>query len=280
MATTVLRSEFRQTDSETTLAPHPATKVEELPNELLFIIFRLLSPRDQEAAICVCRKWKEVGETPSLKMVREFRFGKSKWKRYFGDIGVEPPFPANIAEILNSPCLFWPNKRVRDTHLLVLIPNTVDGRPFHLNSLSELIKRPKTGHKTEYDYYSDYVKDELGTKSAPSHWALMTRDVIPGSRSKTYDDQKRLVASHAQRSGIPYALPLALDAATALLMHHVETGERLYSNKPLTYTRCQENVNQNQWSAAIGGFSSVGLDVYYDSYIVYDFSGVGGFRKL
>jgi hypothetical protein len=206
-------------------------------------------------------------------------FGKAKWEKYFGDIGVEPPLPSNIEEILNSPCIFWSGKKVRDTHLLVLVPEKVNGRAFHLDSLAELIKSPKSGHKTEYRYYGSDVKKDLGTKSLGSHWALMTKDVIPESRNKTYDNQKALVQKHAQSSKIPYEPPKALEAATAILMHHVETGERLYGDNPLTYTRCQEKVNNNQWPAAIGDFSSGGLRVS-DFYWNGDLYGVGCVRKL
>jgi hypothetical protein len=187
-------------------------------------------------------------------------FGKAKWAKYFGDIGVEPPLPPNIEEILGIPCIFWPDKKVRDTHLLVLIPQTVNGKAFHLDSLAELIQSPKSGHKTEYSYYWDKIKKELGTKSLGSHWVLMTRDVIPESRSKTCEDQKALVQKHAQSSKIPYELPKALEAATAILAHHVETGERLYGDNPATWTRCQERVSDG-WPVAIGGFSSGGLSV-------------------
>ena len=102
--------------------------------------------------------------------------------------------------------------------------------------------------------------------------------MIPGSRSKSYTDQKKLVATHAQKSGIPYTLPHALDVTTAILMHYVETGERLYNDNPFTYTRCHESVTNNQWPVAIGGFSSGGLDVnnnWNDNN-----NGVGSLRKF
>ena len=210
--------------------------------------------------------------------VPEMAFGKAKWNQYFGDIGTEPPLPHNIEQILNRACIFYPGKKVRDTHLLVLIPQAVNGKAFCLDSLKELIKSPKTGSKTDYRYYDGSVKNELGAKSTSSHWALMTRDVIPNSRSKTYDDQKTLVASHASRSGIPYELPTALDAATAILMEHVQKGNRLYSDDPYTYTRCQEKVNKTQWPVAIGSFSSGGLDVSSD--LGYGRIGVGCVQKF
>ncbi len=215
-------------------------------------------------------------------------FGKEEWAKYFGDIGVEPPLPKNIDQILNSSCTFWPDKKVKDTHLLVLIPNAVNGRPFHLNSLSELIKNPMTGHKTQYRNYDDYVRKELGEKSFPPHWVLMTRDVIPDSRNKAYEDQKTLVQRHTQQSGIPYELPTALEAATAILMEYVKTGNPLYTDDKLgkqwTYTRCIEKVNQNQWPAAIGGFASGGLYVsrsyHWGDYYSTAALGVAGSSRL
>ena len=108
-------------------------------------------------------------------------FGKKEWEKYFGDIGEEPPLPANIERILNEPCSFWPGKKVKETHLLVLIPNEVNGKPFTMNYLGKLIQRPKSGHSTKYMDYSNHAKEAVGDKSYPSHWVLMTRNIIPGS---------------------------------------------------------------------------------------------------
>ena len=221
-----------------------------------------------------------------------FEFGKSQWGTCFGDIGAEPPLPDNIREILDSPCVFWPDKKVRETHVLVLIPNTINGNPFDLNYLSELINKPKAGYETQYRFYDNYVKKDLGAKSYPSHWVLMTRDLIPGSQNKSYKDIKAHIQSHAQQSKIPYELPTALEAATTILMEHVKTGEKLYSGDDRllypflrryngSFTVCQEKVNDNQWPVAIGGFSSGGLGVKHDGYWcdAYD-GGVGCVRKF
>jgi len=55
-------------------------------------------------------------------------FGAADWKKYFGDVGVEPPLPANIDAILNGPCPIWSGKKVKETHLLMLVPSTVNGK--------------------------------------------------------------------------------------------------------------------------------------------------------
>ena len=201
-------------------------------------------------------------------------FGKAEWGKYFGDIGIEPPLPANIENILNEPCSFWPDKKVKETHLLVLIPNTVNGKPFTLNYLEELIQKPKSGHATKYRYYSDYAKEAVGDKSYSSHWLLMTRDIIPGSRGKTRKECSDMIASHRDKTGIPYELPNLLEATASILMHYVKTGERLYPYDPWAGTFSQD-VDKYNNPLGVGGFAAGGLSVplYFDL-------GVAGCRKF
>ena len=205
------------------------------------------------------------------------RFGKTQWATYFGDVGKEPALPENIDEILNSPCPFYgdENVKVKDTHMLVLVPATVNGESLTLNKLQEFIKKPqKKGHATDYDYYSNWVKDEHGgTQVGQSHWVLMTRDVLPDSRNQTYDNQKKLVNQHEG-----YRLPGSLEAAVCILMEHVSSGSKLFGERPLTYTRCTETVN-GQYPVVVGGFGPDGLFVN-DSHFDDDYYGVAALREF
>ena len=207
--------------------------------------------------------------------------GEAEWKHYFGDVGSAPDLPSDMATILDSPCPFWPEKLVKDTHLLVLIPATVGGVPFTLNWLGELIQHPNHGgRKTEYRYYNERVKAQMGAESPlRSYWLLMTRDVLPDSRSKTYEAQKVMVAAHAGRVGLPYELPHALEAATAILTHHAREGERLFGDDPWTYTRCPGVVDDRD-PAVVGGFGSSGLIVYPNIRFDFDIIGVACCRKF
>jgi len=221
--------------------------------------------------------------SPKIVMVQkdfdpeELAFGKADWERFFGDVGAVPDIPEGMAEILKAPCPFNPEKQVKDTHMLVLIPQTVDGKPFTLNLLQELIQKHKEKEASRFEIYSDQVKNELGDKQCEeAHWILMTKDVIPGSRNKTYDEQKQLVKE--KREGV-YELPSAIEAAASILMHYFKTNEHLYGQHPWTYTRCQETVIENQWPVAIGGFSPGGLDVHY-YWSDYDFYGVAAAWKF
>ena len=203
-------------------------------------------------------------------------FGKQKWEEYFGDVGVEPALPPNILEILSSPCPFWPGKKVQETHLLVLIPEKVNGTPLTLKSLGELVQHNLKGTSSKY---SGFVIGEYTDSPNPStHWTLMTRDVLPESRNKNYETQKNLVAQYAQKANIPYQVPSVLDATTCIFMEHVHSGIRLYSDDPWTYTRCQEKFNKN-WQLVVGGFAPAGLCLNSHGYDLTSV-GVAALRKF
>ena len=195
----------------------------------------------------------------------EVAFGKAKWDQYFGDVGDVPPLPQCIADILNAPCPFYSEKQVRDTHMLVLIPKTVNNKPFTLNLLKELIEAHKEKKAFKIAYYSDFVKAELGeTQPERAHWILMTKKVVPESLSKTYEEQKKLVQD---KGAGDYNLPSAIEAAASILMHYFETNEVFYvqdlGTNVSTYTRCQETITRDNYSypVAIGGYSRKGLIV-------------------
>src|SRR3981189_1843179 len=99
-----------------------------LHKDIRLEIFSFLAIKDLETCSVVSRAWKSLANDSTLwgRIIRrEIAFGKAMWAKYFGDSGIEPPLPSTIPEILNSRCPFWPDKKVRQTHLLVLIPETV-----------------------------------------------------------------------------------------------------------------------------------------------------------
>ena len=224
---------------------------------------------------------RQIGETTTDYDGGLSKRAKGLWQRYFGEVSAAPPLPDDIVQIMESPCPFWKGKQVKDTHLLALIPSRVGGQPLTLDYLGELIKSPKGGGPaTQYAYYWDEARKAIGNQSPErSYWVLMTRDVLDGSRSKSYQDQCALVADHASRTGLPYEVPGALEAAVVVLLHHVRSGERLYSDEPSTYTRCRESVSNRP--LVVGGFSSGGLDVYDFSPFFYGYHyGVSALRKF
>jgi hypothetical protein len=186
-----------------------------------------------------------TASTTATASMPSMAIGPKEWAKYFGEVGAAPPLPADIDEILESQCPFWPDKKVKDTHLLVLVPAKVDGQPFTLDLLERLIEDgPKEGgNKTDINCANN-VKAELDNQPlSASYWVLMTREVLKGSSGETYDDQKGLVATHDH-----YEIPSVLEAATAIFLHRTCPGDRLYAGKSLhtfhTFTtRCRGGGN-------------------------------------
>jgi hypothetical protein len=205
----------------------------------------------------------------------ENAFGAIAWRFFFGDVGVEPPLPADIADLLKSPCPFWPGKRIEETHTLVLVPATVNGKPLTLDSLGEMIERPRNGgNATRYSYYWEDARKQLGQTPAPAaHWVLMTTDVLPNTRKKTYEAQ----AAEVKKYG-GYEVPSLLEGAVAILMGYIKAGTCWYGQTPLTYTRCQEKVEGYQM--ALGGHGASGLFVGNDLVGEFEHLGVGALRQF
>lgn len=170
-----------------------------------------------------------IKETSKGVIRGEVRFGAAEWKKYFGDVGVEPPLPENVTEIDNAPCPFSndPQVKVKDTHMWVLIPAYIHRGwfglkiPLTLNTLLKIIRAPLVGENKAG--FNDIILEEYGDMAPEaSYWALMTRDVIPGSKRKSFDEQKALITSHAG-----YVVPGVLAVAVCLSVEYAISSTRL-----------------------------------------------------
>jgi tetratricopeptide (TPR) repeat protein len=201
-------------------------------------------------------------------------FGRGKWLKFFGKVAIEPPLPLDIQEILSGPCPIFPGKRVIETHFLTLIPEGMT-----LERLEALTLNPREGNKMGFRYKDDTTwAQHSKTPSGRAHWVLMTNDVIPGSRGKSWKDQQALAAKF---KGQGYELLSGIEAATCVLLEYVQTGRRFYTTDPYTFTRCieQVKVGSSQWPLAIGGFAPGGVVV--NAHVGYRGNrGVGVARKF
>ena len=204
------------------------------------------------------------------------------WERYFGEVGVAPPLPADIEEIMNSPCpffsTFWKKKQIKETHLLALIPSHVAGKPLTLDYLGELIQSPKGGgHGNKYRNYDEVPKAIRSQSPDSSYWVLMTRDVLPGSRDKSYTAQCALAAFHQG-----YTVPGALETAVVVSLHHVRSGERLDRaglSLRATFTRCREK-DKDGYPVVVAMASWV-LNFVPHNGVLDDYNvGIAGLRKF
>lgn len=167
-----------------------------LPEEAFFKILSYLNENELGRSSLVSKEWKRIASDEALwkPLYPKIAFGKEKWATHFGVIGEEPPLPPNIHQILKSRPRFLNGKSVEETHMLVLIPSSINGKPLTLNSIGDLVESPLQGHKTGYRYIWSEMFTEHGEKSVnASYWVLMSKDVLPKSRNKNYSAQQELV---------------------------------------------------------------------------------------
>ena len=222
----------------------------------------------------ISKNYREIANNPALwsKLVPESAFGKAQWEKCIGDVGIEPKLPDGIHKILGSPCPIWRGKKVKDTHMLTLIPRSVNGDPLTLNALRELVWSPKKGLPTCIECANPSISAEhFSTPVLASHWVLMTKDVLPRSRSTSFLAQQALVAQLPVEASAPYQVPNLLDVVTVMFMRYVSSGECLLGRDPWTYTRCQESAHGHPILA--GGSAPSGLNVNH--YFDYDYDSVG-----
>jgi MoxR-like ATPase len=212
--------------------------------------------------------------SPSLAAVkRELGknfLGPEEWKAQGIDVGTVPPIPASITKaLLNSECPLHPGQKIKDTHVLMLVPKTVNGEPYTPLKLDELCAgRKGSGDKLIYDG-ADWAKEWQEREwakvpQAASEWVLIPkRDPDPkGSpdkhfRSKNIAAQKGVHDSHYKE----YREVKTLELMTMAVLYYLTHKERLLSD---CYLRCEE-PNASGGRVCVGPFIADGLRVFDDS---------------
>ena len=122
----------------------------------------------------------------------------------------------------------------------------------------ELVDAANELDQEGYRFILDDAK-KLGSHEK-ARWILMKKDVIDGSRNKSFAEQQKMVDEQGQKK---YQVPGVLDVIVCAMTEYARSQgkTRLFSNDPCTYTRCQENIRSFQMVA--GGFvAPAGLRVY------------------
>lgn len=250
-----------------------------LPLEISLKIFSKLQPIHLGRCSLVNKQWQALANYESLWKAMGIpanAFGPRQWEKYFGLIVDAPPLPLNIHKILKSQCPFWKKgKRVEDTHLLVLIPGSINGEPLTLKTFGKRVKLkfPELG-QNGYRFIWDAAKSKC-RGNGKSYWVLMTKFVLPGSIGKRAYPQQVQVEKDGQGN---YKVPKALDVVVCAISRYARTNKktRLFSNK--TYARCKDKARG--YRLCVGDFAPDGLQVV-SSYHYDDVSiGVVGSRKL
>jgi hypothetical protein len=199
--------------------------------------------------------------------------------------------PNQIHQIMESESPLQANGgRVSDDHVLYYDP------PGTLNELAARVGAyGKTALKEKdeklypeenplrFKYFWNEAHQQYGDVWSEGGWILISKDVLEGSRDKTYAEQVEMIQSLSEKSFANYEVPTLRAAIAATFLHKVATNENLFRSKaddrkPVSYTCVQEKTNDLH--LIVGGFSPCGLYVRDSSRFVNATFGVAALRKL
>lgn len=216
-----------------------------LPNEIILNILSFLEYNDLEITGKVSSVWKVLSEilirkAASLK-TRRLAFGRNAWK-LIGDSGVEPPLSRKIDEIMNRTCPFWPEKKISETHMLVLLPKTMNRKTMTFNQLNELELETKDNRNISIST-TDTIKNLFGSVPIEnSRWVLISKEIIPGTLNENYCVQVKKIDDIAKKTGLPYSMPSFLETVLCTVSDLVKPDESysLFGGlEKYQFTRCK-----------------------------------------
>jgi hypothetical protein len=251
--------------------------VSALPKEIALEIFSYFNFTTLGKISCVSKRWKLLANEPlpwKKAFYREIAFGNDKWAKYFGEGIVKDedcteefsslPLNEFIDNCKKFKALF-PEKNAKNTLMLVRLPKTLNGQ-LTLNSLGKLAKNyfDDIVAPTGYRHVRASIPKNLLDKSIDkSRWVLMTTDILPTTKHKTYNEQQLIINDLAQIGLHGYRPPTALEATTCVLAQYFNSKKLLFSDKS---TRCSDEFKlEEQYSpvqsVAVGYFSNNGLEI-------------------
>ena len=192
--------------------------------------------------------------------------GADAWRSQGIEVGEVPRLPASITkELLESECPLHPEEKIKDTHLLVLVPKTVNGEPYTPLKLDELCATRKgSGDKLIHDGqdWATQWKSHAWASApqATSEWVLLPKS-DPDPRkvaSERHFRSKRIAQQDEVHKLYPeYREVKTVELMTAVLLNDLVNKERLLPG----YLRCEE-PNASGGRVCVGCFFAFGLWVY------------------
>jgi hypothetical protein len=189
--------------------------------------------------------------------------GAEAWRKQGIDVGAEPALPATITEeLLNSACPLHPGEKIKDTHLLVLVPKTVNVEPYTALKLDELCATRKgSGWSLINDGFRSWKEQPWASQQQiQSEWVLIPKsDPDPEKVSADKHFRSKNIAAqqnvHDEHYG-EYREVKTLELMTAVLLCDLTNKERLVPD----YLRCEEPVASGG-RVCVGSFVANGLGV-------------------
>lgn len=262
-----------------------SSKEFQVPAELIEEIFSFLTGPGLTCCAQTNKEWYKIASQERLwkGIVEQYAIGDKKWKS-IADIGKSDPIPKEMLKILKQPCPFFKGKQLGQTHMLVWIPSTLNGKPLTTNSLGQFVKNNGFS-KNEFgyrEYWSDFVAEYGDKPIEKSCWVLMTKNLIPEINYGYMNKNIKMLPDD-------YKVPQALEAAFCIFAKYYSSGKRLFKQEsrkkgfiaPSYNAVCHEAINTpeaNNVRTFVGCFSKKGLQIMYSLGSTCD--GIAPIRKF
>lgn len=154
-----------------------------------------------------------------------------------------PPIPADLLNAWeNEDCPFWPEKRLHETHMLILIPHHGKEQPINLTSLLTQAQQALSGSAQCIKPFLLEPIEEVLRKEKQSYWALVTQKPVPESCGLTVEGQKKLIAEQTREQYEMVSTMEAVLVCLAAASKHL----CLFGPNINACTRCVETLDNTQ----------------------------------
>lgn len=178
----------------------------------------------------VCRAYQKASRGNTMQTIPPF--GAAEWEKYCGlKIEDAPEIPQALLSVFESNCSIWSDRRVKETQVLCLVPGNIS-----FNDLRRL-----TGDTRIHPYSA-----QLQSSGPRSYWILVTKEEIPGTAWKRYEDQKDILETFHREP------PLVIEVMVAFLAAKWSGDVSLYSSYEHA-TRCVEKLPNGEPLIVHGG---------------------------
>lgn len=262
-----------------------------LPNELLYHIFSFLNDLKTLSNITLtCKNWCAIAiveKSPSLwkrAVYQELTFNNKSWAAIFGkDVIKQEKIDEDFASLdikefvstYRSIKSVYKVEKPREALFTVRIPKSLNGG-LNLDSLIEVSKKfflvsDVYGHRGLNCY--QLAAHLRQTPIEKSYWVVMTKQLLPGTVKKTYEEQKEFVEALSKNDLKGFRVAKVLEVATSILAYHFQKKTIPEHFLPGKYTRCEES--NGGYQMVVGGLTPYGLNVNGDGYIEENIGMVG-----
>lgn len=190
--------------------------------------------------------------------------GVEQWKDLGLDIGEGLPLPKDIEEYLEGDCEFYEEKKRKETRIVFLRPDSLNGNPTTLISLGKALQHKDfqrnlvnfiscgdaTIHRHGFFFAPDNIKNAIGDISVKSAWISMLKEPLNMTNNETNFEPDF------------HRPPFVLEALIGTLAHYLKNGSSVFPNdvqkrdiftltgverhlnfeKPVFSTNCHEKI--------------------------------------